>query len=215
MPLRLSKCWRNLSRLRSCFAAGTLARMRAPGVLVLCSMSAFAAAPKVHTVTLGPSRRVPYVAADVSRESKSDEAGTLRVRALFIDGKQRDWTVGDLHEVTDRSFVVRRALHVNDALPGERSGRWVWQPAGWLLVDRFTAHVTALHLPEFDAEVSDVTWYRDYAAYCGVHVTAKNSGLSANVWQIGARKPALSRVVASWPQTQRVRPVCAPAVWQR
>ena len=176
---------------------------------------ALAAAPKVHIVSLGPVRRVPYVAADVSRESKNDEAGTLRIRALTVDGKLREWTTGDQHDVTDRSFVTRRVLHVNDALPGEKVGRWVWQPGPWLLVDRVSGRITALHLPDFDSSLSDVAWYRDYAAYCGIHTAAKGGGLSAEVWQIGARRAALQKVIAPWPQPERVRPVCAAAAWQR
>ena len=173
------------------------------------------AAPKVHSVTLGPARRVPYVAADVTREARDDEAGTLRVRALTVDGKLREWTTGDQHDVTDRSFVTRRVLHVNDGLPGEKIGRWVWQPGPWLLVDRVSGRVTALHLPDFDSSISDVAWYRDYAAYCGVHVAVKGGGLSAEVWQIGARRAALQKLIAAWPQQERVRPACAPAAWQR
>ena len=191
---------------------------RAAGcVLALCALPqpARPAAPKVHIVTLGPSRRVPYVAADVSREAKEDEAGTLRIRALTVDGKVREWTTGDQHDVTDRSFVTRRVLHVNDALPGEKIGRWVWQPGPWLLVDRVSGRITPLHLPDFDSSISDVVWYRDYAAYCGIHTAAKSGGLSAEVWQIGARRAALQKVIASWPQPERVRPVCAPAAWQR
>lgn len=84
-----------------------------------------------------------------------------------------------------------------------------------MLVDRVTGRVSALRLPEFDAGVSDVSWYRDYAAYCGIHTAAKNGGVSAVVWQIGSRRPALERVIGRWPQTERVRPVCAPAKWQR
>ena len=45
--------------------------------------------------------------------------------------------------------------------------------------------------------------------------TAKAGGLSAEVWQIGARRPALQKVIAPWPQPERVRPVCTPAQWQR
>lgn len=171
--------------------------------------------PRVHSVTLGPVKRVSFVAADVSQEDKGDEAGSLRVRALFVDTRQKDWTTGEIHEVTERSFTVQRVLHVNDTLPGEHGARWVWQPGPWLLVDRVTGRVSALHLPEFDAGVSDVSWYRDYAAYCGVHTAAKNGGLSAVVWQIGSRKPALERVIAKWPQAERVRPVCVAAKWQR
>ena len=163
--------------------------------------------PRVHSVTLGPVRHVPVVAADVAKENKDDEAGTARVRALFVDTRQKDWTIGEMHEVTERSFAVQRVLHVNDTLPQEKGQRWVWQPGPWILVDRVTGHVSPLHLPDFDAGVSEVTWYRDFAAYCGVHTTAKSSGLSAVVWQIGARKAAVSRIFAKWPQEERVRPV--------
>jgi hypothetical protein len=182
---------------------------------LLCLPCAASAAAKVHSVVLGPVRRVPYVAADVSREAREGEAGTLRVRALSVDGKLREWITDDQHNVTDRSFVTRRVLHVNDALPGEKVGRWVWQPGPWLLVDRVSGRVQPLHLPEFDSSVSDVAWYRDYAAYCGVHIAAKGSGLSAQVWQIGARRAALSKVMGAWPRPERVRPVCAAPVWSR
>jgi hypothetical protein len=178
-------------------------------------LTAHAAAPKVHTVALGAVRRVPFIAADAATDAKDDETASLRVRPLIVDGKTREWVTGDTHDITERSFVARRVLHINDALPGEKSGRWVWQPGSWILIDRISGRVTALHLPDFDASISDVVWYRDYAAYCGIHATAKASGLSAEVWQIGAHKAALSRVIAPWPQPERVRPVCLPVVWQR
>ncbi|GAA3756657.1 hypothetical protein GCM10022270_14060 [Terriglobus aquaticus] len=171
--------------------------------------------PRTHSVTLGPMKRVPFVAADVSKEEKSDEAGTLRVRPLFVDTRQKDWTTGEIHEITERTFAVQRVMHVNDTLPDEHGMRWVWQPGPWMLVDRVTGRVSALHLPDFDAGVSDVVWYRDFAAYCGVHTAAKGGGLSVVVWQIGSRRPAVDRVVGRWPQVERVRPVCAPAKWQR
>jgi hypothetical protein len=183
-------------------------------LLLLDSVAAFAAT-KVHVVALGPIRRVPFVAADVAAEDKADEAGTLRIRSLNVDSRLVEWTMGDVHDVTERTFVTRRVLHVNDSLPGDKVGRWVWQPGSWIMVDRISGRVTALHLPEFDAAVSDVSWYRDYAAYCGVHTVVKGSGLTAQVWQIGARKAALSKVVAPWPLRERVRPVCAVPVWQR
>ncbi len=183
--------------------------------LVLSPLALSAAAPRVHTVTLGPVRRVPFVAADVAAEDRADEAGTLRIRSLNVDGRLVEWVTGEVHDVTERSFTTRRVLHVNDALPGDRAGRWVWQPGPWLLVDRISGRVTSLHLPDFDAAVSDVSWYRDYAAYCGIHAAAKGAGLTAQVWQIGGRKAALSKVVAAWPPKERIRPVCAPAVWQR
>jgi hypothetical protein len=144
-------------------------------------------APKTHTVTLGAYKRVPYTPADSTQADKTDESSTLKIRPLFVDERQKEWTLGEIHDVTDRSFAVRRALRLNDSLPSDSVARWVWQPGPWLLVDRATGHITALHLPNFDADVSDVVWFRDYAAYCGVATTVKG-GLLAVVAQINGRK---------------------------
>mgnify|MGYP001547162053 FL=1 len=136
---------------------------------------ALASGPKIHSVTLGPSRRVPYTEPDATPDSKSEETSTLRIRALFVDNRQKEWTMGEVHDITDRTFAVRRALRVNDALPTDRALRWQWEPGPWLTVDRVTGHITALHLPDFDPVVSDAVWYRDYAAYCGVANTARGA----------------------------------------
>ena len=170
--------------------------------------------PSLHSVALGAIKRVPYTPQDVTPDEKNEETTSLRVRPLVVDGLQREWTMGDVHEVTDRSFAVRRVMRVNDGLPGEREARWVWQPGPWLLVDRVTGHITALHLPDFDAAVSNVTWYRDYAAYCGVATTAKG-GLYAVVAQLGAKKAVVQKQIGAWPQVNHFVPVCQPAEWQR
>lgn len=184
-------------------------------VPLLLAVSAYGASAKVHTVALGAVKRVPYIAADVSKEDKSDEASTLRVRPLVVDGKVREWTTGDTHDITERTFVVRRVLHINDTLPGEKQLRWVWQPGPWIAVDRGSGRVTALHMTDFDNAVSDAVWYRDYAAYCGVKTTVRSGGLAAVVWQLGSHKAALDKVIGKWPQPARVRPVCAAPQWQR
>ena len=82
------------------------------------------------------------------------------------------------------------------------------------MVDRVTGHITALHLPDFDPLVSDVVWFRDDAAYCGIATTAKG-GVVAVIAQLGARKPIVHKLLAPWPQTTATNPVCAPAIWQR
>lgn len=173
-----------------------------------------AAAPKVHTVTLGAYRKVPYTPPDATPDTKVDETSSLKVRPLFVDDRQKEWTVGEVHDVTDRTFTVRRALRVNDALPSEAVPRWIWQPGPWLSVDRVSGHITALRLPDFDAAVSDVVWFRDYAAYCGTGSTAKG-GLYAVVVQMGARRPTVLKLIGKWPQTDHFLPVCQPAQWQR
>jgi hypothetical protein len=178
-----------------------------------CAAFPCSIAAKVHSVTLGPVHKVPYTPAEASAESKSDQSATLKVRPLVVDGAQKEWTVGDLHEVTDRSFVIRRALRINDALPGEPA-RWTWQPGPWLQVDRVTGHIGALHLPAFDPEVSEVAWFRDFAAYCGVTTTAKG-GLVMVVTELGARKASVEKVVGPAPAPGAMRGACVEAKWQR
>jgi hypothetical protein len=184
-----------------------------PLLLILASACLHAAPPKPHTVNLGGSRKVPYTPPEATPDNKSEDSSTLRIRPLLVDGAQKEWTVGDIHDVTDRSFVIRRAMRLNDSLPSEPP-HWTWQPGPWLMVDRVTGHITALHLPDFDPQVSDVVWFRDYAAYCGISTTAKG-GVVAVVAEIGAHKAAVQKVIAAWPQQQPAHPVCVPATWQR
>ncbi|HSK45699.1 MAG TPA: hypothetical protein VLA83_17615, partial [Candidatus Binatia bacterium] len=106
------------------------------------------AAPKAHTIVLGQWRSVEV-------RTEAGEKQPLRVRELLIDGKQREHTSGKPHEVTDRFFVVRRAIRLNDALPLDaRDPQWIWQLDVWLVIDRQTGRVTALNLPAFDADTS-------------------------------------------------------------
>jgi hypothetical protein len=174
----------------------------------------FAAVPKVHTVTLGPVRKVAYTQPDATPDTKADETSTMKIRPLFVDDRQKEWTTGEVHDVTDRTFTVRRALRINDSLPGEVATRWIWQPGPWLSVDRLSGHITPLHLPDYDSAVSDVVWFRDYAAYCGISTTAKG-GLMAVVAQLGAHRAVVQKQIGRWPQTDHFIPVCQPAQWQR
>lgn len=168
--------------------------------------------PKAHVVALGAARREPYSAASDPAGARKDET-ELKVRPLVVDGKVRDWTTGEVHDVTERSFAVRRAVRLNDALPTDRAERWVWQRGPWILVDRTTGKVAALRLPDFDPAVSEAVWFRDYAAYCGVNSTGKQ--LMAVVAQVEARKPLLAKRLGGWNAADHPTPVCAPAVWQR
>lgn len=169
-------------------------------------------APKVHVVALGAARREPYSTQSDPAGAKKDET-ELKVRPLVVDGKVKEWTTGDVHDVTDRSFAVRRAVRLNDALPTEKAEKWVWQRGPWLLVDRTTGKVAGLRLPDFDPAVSEAVWFRDYAAYCGVSSTGKQ--LMAVVAQVEARKPLLARKLGAWDAADHPSPVCGSAAWQR
>jgi hypothetical protein len=191
---------------------------------------ALAAPRKAHTVVLGAARRVPY--SKVGDPAGAAQAeNELKVRALLVDGVLKEWTTGDAHDVTDRSFVVRRVLKLNDALPSDKTatsdkptpgdkpgptgtaGHWVWQRGPWLLVDRVLGHIVALKLPDYDPGVSQVSWFRDYGAYCGV--TASGKSLYAVVAQVAARKPVLAKKLSAFDAESHPDPVCGLAEWQR
>ena len=190
-------------------------------VILLSVLPVIHAAPrKVHTVVLGAMKKVPYSKIGDPAGAAAGET-ELKIRALLVDGVLKEWTTGEAHDVTDRSFVVRRVLKINDALPSEKSPKklmrpaspWVWQRGPWLLVDRVTGHIVALKLPDYDPSVSHVAWFRDYAAYCGV--TASGKSLYGVVAQVAARKPVLAKKLSSFDAESHSDPVCAPAEWQR
>jgi hypothetical protein len=167
---------------------------------------------KTHTVFLGAAKKVPYSQAGDPAGAAAGE-DSLRIRALLVDGVLKEWTTGDAHDVTDRSFAVRRVIRLNDALPGDKQIHWVWQRGPWLLVDRVSGRVTALKLPDYDPGVSQVSWFRDYAAYCGLTATGKS--LYAIVAQVAARKPVLARKLATFEAGSQSGPVCTAPDWQR
>jgi len=184
------------------------------GFFLLISIQANAAPRKPHFVVLGAAKSVPYSKAGDPAGSAAGE-NALKIRQLLVDGAVKEWTTGDAHDVTDRSFVVRRALRLNDSLPGEKIGHWVWQRGPWLLVDRVTGHVTPLKLPDYDPAVSQVSWFRDYGAYCGI--TPSGKSLYAVVAQLAARKPVLAKKVDAYDPDPKSHPgpVCTPPDWQR
>ncbi|MBT9332187.1 hypothetical protein D0Y96_014125 [Acidipila sp. 4G-K13] len=175
-------------------------------------MSFGAAAKKGHSVALGAVRQEVYSAEGDPAGARPGET-ELKVRPLVVDGRVKEWTTGEAHDVTQRSFTVRRAVRLNDALPTDKKEHWVWQRGPWLMVDRSSGKIAALHLPDFDSAVSDVVWFRDYAAYCGLNRSGKQ--LYAVVAQIDVRKPLLSKKLAAWEGDGHASPACADAVWQR
>jgi len=179
---------------------------------ILVGVLPVSAAPKEHTLGLGAVRHVPYSKIGDPAGAAAGETA-LKIRALLVDSVVKEWTTGDSHEVTDRSFVVRRAIRLNDALPGDKAGQWVWQRGPWLLVDRVTRHVVAMKLPDYDPGVSQVSWFRDYGAYCGV--TASGKSLYAVVAQVAGRKPVLAKKLAAFDAADHMDPVCGQAEWQR
>jgi len=171
-----------------------------------------AAARKGHSVVLGAVRHEPYSKEGDPSGAEPGET-SLEVRALIVDGGLKEWTTGEAHDVTERSFVVRRAIRMNDSLPGDAKEHWVWQRGPWLLVDRATGRFTALKLPDYSPAVSQVVWFRDYGAYCGV--TASGKSLYAVVTQLAVRKPVLAKKLSAFDAGDHAQPECGPSEWQR
>ena len=168
-------------------------------VLGLLVVAAGSAAPRAHSVAFGPWRPVAIA-------QEGGKPRPARVRELLVDGRAHDFTTGVPHDITDHVFVVRRAYRLNDSLPDDtKKPQWAWRLGGWISVDRLTGHVAQLNLPFFDPDVSAVSWYRDYAAYCGT----SDDGAKAYfmIAELGRRKPILKKEFSGSP--------CEAPEWQR
>ena len=180
-------------------------------VTLLSAFSIFGdGAAKPHVVSFGKWMPVKLFVGPTE-----DKTVPIQVRALFVDSKLKEFTTGETHDVTDRVFVVRRAFRVNDSLPTDEKKlpKWMWQRGGWLLVDRTTGRVSQVVLPDFDPYYSDVAWYRDYAAYCGISENADK--VFADVIAIGRKKPLLHKQLGVATNGDAPDSECAVPQWDR
>jgi hypothetical protein len=184
-------------------------------LLALTSVVAYGATAKQHVISFGKPLSVKLFVGP-----SEDKTLDIKVRALYVDSKIKEFTTGEVHDVTDRLFVVRRSFRVNNNLPievapvGQRKmPKWLWQRGGWLLVDRLTGRVSQVNLPEFDPFYSEATWFRDYVAYCGVSDSAEK--LYAIVTQLGRKKPVLRREIGTASQGDLPDADCAAPTWER
>src|SRR5271169_1643819 len=181
-------------------------------VWAMLPTGAAGASAKAHVITFGKWTSAQWLPAT---SAEADKPQTMKVRALVVEGRIKEYVLGTSHEVTERVFVVRRAFRVNDSLGDESTPRWQWQRGGWLLVDRATGRVSAINLPEFDAFYSAASWYRDYVAYCGVSDDGKK--IFAIVAQLSRRKAVLKKALSSdgLPDDAAPDSACPAPVWQR
>ena len=166
--------------------------------------------PKVHVISFGKTMAVKlYLGPD------EEHTAPMKVRALYVDTKLKEFVTGNMHEVTDRLFVVRRAYKLNNNLPEEESKapNWVWERGGWLMVDRLTGRVSQLALSEFDPFYSEASWFRDYVAYCGVSDSGEK--LSAVVMQLGRKKPVLKKELGEANQGETADSECDAPSWEK
>jgi hypothetical protein len=166
-------------------------------------------AAKPHVIAFGK-----WMTAKLAEPAESG-AAELKIRGLIVDGHLKEFTIGLPHDVTEQVFVVRRMVRLNDVLPGDAqaSPRWIWQPAGWLLVDRRSGRISPANLPNFEPFTSEAVWFRDYAAYCGT--SGDGQKLYAMVVQLGHRKPILAKVLSEGKVGSARQAQCAAPAWQR
>jgi hypothetical protein len=186
---------------------------------LVCSLTnAGFSVSKPHVIAFGKSTTVQWFPGTGAADEKPL---SLKVRPLLVDARIKEFTLGPAHDVTDRLFVVRRVFRVNDSLPEESATapHWQWQRGGWLQVDRVTGRISPINLPEFDVVYSEVSWYRDYAAYCGVSDDSKQ--IYAMVAQVNRRKPIVkwlieeTKLSVELQQWQIPDPPCRVPDWQR
>jgi hypothetical protein len=67
------------------------------------------AASKPHVITFGK-----WTAVKSSTDLDQNRSDDLKVRAVYVDGRLKEFTFGIPHEVTEQLFVVRRVVRVND-----------------------------------------------------------------------------------------------------
>lgn len=178
------------------------------GLVLLLSITA-AGANKVHVISFGKWTTVPWISGTTTEEKPV----LIKIRPLLLDGQIKEYVMGTPHDVTDRLFVVRRAFRVNDSLPADTATRWQWQRGGWLLIDRVTGRVSAVNLADFDPLYSVATWYRDYAAYCGVGEDGKK--IYMVVAQLNRRKAILKKPLAELAEDAAADSACSAPVWER
>ena len=180
-------------------------------LIILCSGSV-AAASKPHVISFGKVMNVKLFLGPTE-----DRTAPLAVRPLYVDGKLKEFTTGDTHDVTDRLFVIRRAFRVNNNLPDEDGSRklpnWMWQKGGWLMVDRTTARISQVSLPVFDPFYSHASWFRDYVAYCGL--SDDQNHLFAVVAQLGSKKPLLKKEIGAPSGDDDPEADCTAPTWEK
>lgn len=189
---------------RSCLNSDGRRRILVATILLLACGTATLAA-RSHAIAFGPWLHVHlFVGPDANRVQE------IQIRSLNVDGKSREFTIGMPHDVTDRIFVVRRVFRMNDALTSHPE--WKWQRDGWIMVDRTNGRISKLNLPDFDPFYSTVSWFRDYAAYCGV---TEGQRVYAMVAQLGQKKPVLRTYVGAAKGSDQPDSECAPPTWQK
>lgn len=168
--------------------------VRVPMLVLLLAAAAVAA--QSHVVAWGSWTSITLASGE-----------QLKVRPIVIDGRIKEYSTGAAHQVTENEWVVRRAFRINNSLPQETSKRpqWTWQLGGWLRISSATGRISELNLPDFDPHTSQVSWFQDYAAYCGA--TEDGSVHYMVIFQIGKRKPVLKKEL--YGQS------CAAPIWEK
>ncbi len=176
-------------------------------VLLLAVSPVFA---RRHQITWGKWLPVKWFVGP-----SDDKVQPINVRALYVDGDVKDFTLGQAYDLTDRLFVVRRAYRLNDRLPEDANKvpHWKWQRGGWLLVDRGSGRVSELKLPDFDPFYSVASWYRDYVAYCGISDDGEK--VFAVVAQLGRKKPLIHQDLGAAANSNTPDSECPAPAWQR
>jgi len=148
---------------------------------------------KPHVITFGKWTTVPW---SPNAAAADDKPLTLKVRPLLVDARVKEFNARRRSRC-NRPAVrgTPRLPHQRQPSPGTRLGSSLAMAARRMASSgpHHRPHLAA-NLPEFDAFYSAASWYRDYAAYCGVSEDGKK--VYAVVAQISRRKPIVKWLIA-------------------
>jgi hypothetical protein len=111
---------RNSSRRMFSFRMKYVSRI----VAIIAVLNSIAnAASRPHVVSLGR-----WTSISIRSEERETQPTVIKIRALYVDGRAKEFTFGGAHDVTERTFVIQRIYRMNDSLPQEAgSTQWQWQ----------------------------------------------------------------------------------------
>jgi hypothetical protein len=70
------------------------------------------------------SRFGPWLKVHLFVGPDADHVQDMKIRSLNLDGRSREFTVGEPHDIADKVFIVRRAYRMNEAPTNQPEWKW-------------------------------------------------------------------------------------------
>jgi hypothetical protein len=143
-----------------------------------------------------------------------DHSVEIKIRPLYMDGDLEEFTMGQVHNLDESQFVVRRAYRLSDRMAHNgQPTPFLWQRGGWILVDRSRGRVDQLNLPDFDPFYSVASWSEDWVAYCGL--SDDGNQVYGVVAKLGRKDPIVRKRLRAASGTAKPDGECEAPRWDQ